>query len=316
MRNWDQLIDNYIRYCEARGLSESVLWGRRRELERWGAWLKRQRPKIQIESVTAEVIIAYIKSRTSFHAKASVCAVMSHLRNMGEYLVIEGVWSQNPLRWMRNPKLDHRRRVSKRIEKNHLLALLQCVHSVRHEYHRNLFFPILLLLYGTGIRRGELESLNLNDWNPTASTLRIVSPKSNTERLLPVPPSVVPYLEAYLPHRQNKLLSLGIQDESAFFINRDGRRAKGAVISSGIHVLAKKAKIPLITIHQFRHTCASDLLEEGLTLLQVQRVLGHACLTTTVRYTHIADPERKRAVSLHPVNSMLKKITEKGVAHV
>ena len=53
MRQWDQLVDNYLRVCEARGLSESVLLGRRRELERWGAWLKRRKPKPRVEEISS-----------------------------------------------------------------------------------------------------------------------------------------------------------------------------------------------------------------------------------------------------------------------
>jgi len=50
MRNWDQLVDNYVRVCEARGLAASVILGRRRELDRWGNWLKRKRPRPKVDT--------------------------------------------------------------------------------------------------------------------------------------------------------------------------------------------------------------------------------------------------------------------------
>jgi integrase len=58
-------------------------------------------------------------------------------------------------------------------------------------------------------------------------------------------------------------------------------------------------------LHQFRHTCASDLLAAGVPVPEVQRTLGHASIATTMRYLHIADPERHRAVQKHPVNDWL-----------
>jgi integrase len=60
-----------------------------------------------------------------------------------------------------------------------------------------------------------------------------------------------------------------------------------------------------LTLHQFRHTCASDLLEEGIRLPEVQRQLGHQAISTTVRYLHVADPQRREAVERHPINTIL-----------
>jgi site-specific recombinase XerD len=312
MRNWDQLVDNYMRVCEIRGLSESVILGRRRELERWGIWLKNRKPKPKVEEIDSNLILEYIKTRTVFHSKASVCGVMSHIRNMGEFLVNEGVWSQNPLRWIQSPKLDPRRSLPRRVEKEHLRKLFEQAALIQKPYFKSLLFTLLVTLYGLGIRRGELERLNLSDWNPTDGTLRIDSQKVNLQRVVPVPRSVFAAIESYLPMRQNQLIQLGIQEQPALFVSQRGKRISGLNVSTAIHRLAKKAEIPLVTIHQFRHSCASDLLEEGLGIHEVQKYLGHAFLATTFRYTHVADPARKQAVALHPINSILSELSLQG----
>jgi integrase len=72
-----------------------------------------------------------------------------------------------------------------------------------------------------------------------------------------------------------------------------------------VHRLAKSADVPLVSLHQFRHTCASDLLENGVSLPEVQQLLGHATVVTTTRYLQIADPERARAMKQHPLNDYL-----------
>lgn len=77
------------------------------------------------------------------------------------------------------------------------------------------------------------------------------------------------------------------------------------MISNGIPTMAQRAKIPLVSLHQFRHSCASDLLEAGVHLAEVQRILGHQGIATTVRYTHIADPQRREAIARHPLNDWL-----------
>jgi integrase/recombinase XerC len=68
-----------------------------------------------------------------------------------------------------------------------------------------------------------------------------------------------------------------------------------------------------VTVHQLRHTCASDLLENGTSLPEVQGILGHACIQSTCRYIHIAGPERKAAMALHPINSILGPDTSQEV---
>ena len=60
--------------------------------------------------------------------------------------------------------------------------------------------------------------------------------------------------------------------------------------------MARRAQVPLVSLHQFRHTCASDLLESGASLPEVRQWLGHQRVETTSRYLQIADPERARAM--------------------
>ncbi len=90
MKRWDGLMEGYVKQCETRGLSAATVAGQRHELERWGLWLKRRRPKPNLEEVDGVMLIEYIRCRTRFHAKTTVASVTSKLRLMGEYLVQEG----------------------------------------------------------------------------------------------------------------------------------------------------------------------------------------------------------------------------------
>ena len=113
-------------------------------------------------------------------------------------------------------------------------------------------------------------------------------------------------LEAYLPLRHNQLEESGLIGEEALLVSRNGQRLSGSGISNGIHDIARAAQVPIHSLHQFRHTCASDLLQAGVHLAEVQRILGHAVIATTVRYVHIADPQRRAAIALHPINEWLQ----------
>ena len=218
---------------------------------------------------------------------------------------------------MQGPKVDPRSHLPRRASREQLLAVFAEAAKSRAQYHRHLMLAALSVLYSTGIRRGELERLKLENYDITSSTLRIDGRKTGTERVVPLAPSAVQCIEAYLPQRFNVLCKAERPSEKALFVGKTGLPMHGVKMSMAVRRLAKRAKVPHVTLHQFRHSCASDLLEEGVGMAEVQRILGHAVLVTTFRYTQIADPERKKAVSRHPINQILTEspVEENEVCH-
>jgi site-specific recombinase XerD len=119
-------------------------------------------------------------------------------------------------------------------------------------------------------------------------------------------------LEAYLPRRHNQLEESALLGERALLVTRNGVRITGIAVSNGIHGIAQRAGVQIHSLHQFRHTCASDLLEAGVHEAKVQRILGHSGIGTTVRYLHIADPKRRAAMALHPLNRWLAMLRQEA----
>ena len=119
-------------------------------------------------------------------------------------------------------------------------------------------------------------------------------------------------LEAYKEAREEHLASLGLTHERALFVNRDGVRCHAERLSRGLKRLAARAGVEGLTLHRFRHTCASDLLEAGASVAEVQEVLGHRTISTTMRYLQVADPQLHGAAELHPVDAMLREETHNG----
>jgi len=298
MRRWDSLVDRYLARCVIRGLSKSTIMKRRSELDRFGGWLKRRKPKISLEQVDGDLVVRYLQERAVFRSRATLSGVISDLRVIGEHLVHEGVWQRNPLRWIRGPKMDRRRRLPKRIGAETLKALWSAAQERRDVYSRYLAVCLLSVLYGTGIRAGELERLDLDDWDSGNAILQVDGRKTGKPRNIAVGEGVWRCIEAYLPHRHNQLEKSGRIEERALVVNRVGKR----VNKQNIHTLLKRlvisAGVPNVTLHQFRHSCASDLLEAGVPLPQVQKFLGHAAISSTVRYVDVADPARSEAMIL------------------
>lgn len=245
MRRWDRLLDAYVEEYRARGVSrESVTYTQAR-LDRWGRWLKRRRPRIAIEEIDVELITGYVVNCSSFRAKATVSATLSTMRRFGDYLVHQGLWKINPLRWMKGPKITPYSRLPKRIDHAHLEAMWREAANCHGEYSSHLWVTVLALLYGTGLRRGELERLNLDAFDRTEGTLRINGRKTGYERCVPLPEMVLRCLEAYLPLRHNQLKEKGCCGECALLVSRTGKRLTGGGISNGIHAIARRAHVPI-----------------------------------------------------------------------
>ena len=307
MRRWDRFLDSYMERYRARGLSPATVACTTARLEQWGRWLKQRRPRVRIEQIDAELITRYIASRSSFRAKATVYGTLSSMRGLGDYLTREGVWTINPLRWMKGPKVTPYSRLPKRIDRAHMEALWREAANRRGEHSQHLWITVLALLYGTGLRRGELERLDIACFNRSEGTLKIDGRKTGRERCVPLPEMVLRCLESYLPQRHNVLEQRSALGETALLVTRSGERLRGESISNAIHAMARRAGVSIHSLHQFRHTCASDLLEAGVHIAQVQRILGHSGIATTVRYVHIADPQRRAAMRAHPLNDWLRQ---------
>lgn len=305
MRGWDRLLDGYLVEYGARGLADGSVERVASVLHQWGAWLKRCRPRPQLETIDAPLIERFIRSRGAFHAKSTTYGTISVMRGLGEYLVREGAWQSNPLRWMRGPRISPYHRLPARLQPSEMQAMWREAAIAPGAYRPRLWLAVLSLLYGTGLRRGELSRLTVMQFDREAALLRIDGRKTGRERQVPVPELTYRCLETYLPLRHNELARMGAVGESRLLISHQGRPLSEHAISMGIHRIAKRAGVSLRSVHQFRHTCASDLLEAGATLAEVQHILGHQYIGTTVRYTHIADPQRRAAIALHPLNEWL-----------
>lgn len=311
MYRWENLVEKHLREMKIRGMSEQYVKTTGWELDKFGVWLRKRKPKPGIGDITAEHVTKYIESRTAFSSKSTVFGVVSKLRNWGEFLVKEGYWLKNPLRWMRGPKIDHRSHLPKTISKTDMENIWNEAASLKNEYRRCLCVLMLALLYGTGMRRGELSNLKLEDWNSDKGILRVFGNKTGRERFLVPPEFTRKCLESYILLRQNMLLKRGVQDEKKLLVSSRGKTINGERVSLMLKPIALRAGIEKFHVHAFRHTCASDLLESGVGLAVVQKILGHASLGNTMLYTHVSDPEKTKAMTLHPVNKILQSC-EKG----
>ncbi|MGQ0631737.1 MAG: tyrosine recombinase XerC [Sporichthyaceae bacterium] len=151
---------------------------------------------------------------------------------------------------------------------------------------------VLELLYASGLRVGELVSLDIDDLDRARRTVRAIG-KGDKERVVPIGAPAFAAIDAWLCRGRPQVATA--DSGPALFLGVRGRRLdQRAVRTLMDRHLAGIEGVGKLSPHALRHTAATHLLHGGADLRSVQELLGHATLTTTQIYTHVS-VERLRA---------------------
>lgn len=145
---------------------------------------------------------------------------------------------------------------------------------------------MLSVYYGCGLRRTEGVQLLVEDIRPERNLLFVSKGKNYKERYVPMIGKARAHILQYLTIGRPGLLKNEYQ--AYFFIGMGGKPVQGSTMYGRVKKLMKKAKIEKpCGLHSLRHSLATHLLENGMPLAQIGKLLGHASLDTTQMYTHI-----------------------------
>jgi integrase/recombinase XerC len=206
----------------------------------------------------------------------SIRRKLAAIRAMFKFQVQERVLATNIARRLRTPKVKQRLPDVMSAEKTN--NLLDAAEGSLKE--RDIAF--LELLYGCGIRVGELVGINLEDLEVGQGWLRVRG-KGNKERQVPIPGRAVAAVERYLAVRSAP------PEERALFLSARGARLGDREVRRLVKLYALLATgDSSVHPHSFRHAYATHLLSDGADLRAIQELLGHARLSTTQKYTQVS----------------------------
>lgn len=202
-----------------------------------------------------------------------------------------------------NPLVKHKAlKVSKKIQipfsETEVNSVLNSIDTNTFEGLRDKL--IVELFYSTGIRRIELVQLQLKDIDLSQGLIKVLG-KRNKERFIPLLPTVMDTIEAYLSKR---LKLVTITNPSVFFLTKKGTKVYEMLVYRVItsyfdNISTKVKKSP----HILRHSFATHLLNNGADLNAVKDLLGHSSLAATQVYTHNNVSELKKVYEKsHPRN--------------
>lgn len=272
-----------------KGLSHNTRLSYRRDLNHFALWLNAQ--SLSLLQVRRQTVQAYLDWRVGQAFKAvSTARVLSCLRGFYRYLLREALIDQDPTLNIASPKPG--RPLPKTLTEADVERLLAApdVEDVLGLRDRTM----LELIYASGLRVTELVGLRIEQMNLRQGVIRVVG-KGDKERLVPVGDEALEWMRRYLKSSRPLLAVDASQD--VVFLSRRGSRMTRQTFWHRVRFHAHQADIhkPL-SPHVLRHAFATHLLNHGADLRVVQMLLGHADLSTTQIYTHVAT---HRLQSLH-----------------
>ncbi len=238
--------------------------------------------------------VAHLATRR--YAKRSIARKVAAVRRYFAWAARSGHVEGDPSSGLSAPRDDGRLpRVLRTDELTTLLDDPPAAVAGDHPSIRARDDAVLELLYGSGLRIGELCALGPDDLD-LARGRATVWGKGGKQRVVPLSDPAIVALRAWCDGPRRALVADGA-DAGALFVNRRGRRLTPR---DARRLLDRRAAAPTHP-HALRHTFATHLLDGGADLRAVQELLGHADLSTTQRYTHVSR-ERLRSVyeASHP----------------
>ncbi len=273
------------------GLSRNTLDSYRRDLHKFASWLERQRsvPMVQATHGDIQGFLAYLVGQEKSKATSTSRAISS-LKRLYRYLVRQNKVSTDPTLQIATPKLP--RGLPKSLTEGDVELLLSAPDVQTPLGLRDR--TMLEVLYATGLRVSELVGLKVVQISLDMGVVRVMG-KGSKERLVPLGEEALDWIKRYLVEARPLLLAGKICDE--MFVTQ---RAEGMTRQMFWFLIKKHAKHgglnkPL-SPHTLRHAFATHLLNHGADLRVVQLLLGHADISTTQIYTHVA---RERLKQLH-----------------
>lgn len=288
-------IDVYLDHLRVeRGLADQTVSAYATDLARFAAHFEACGLS-EVRELSTSVVSAYlIRLGKEGIGARSAARHLSSVRGLCRFLVRERELEADPSSLIDRPRLG--RRLPDTLTFEEVVRLLEAPGIADPRGRRDR--AMLHVMYAAGLRVSELVGLELGDVDRRRGVVRAFG-KGNKRRLVPIGDVAVEALELYLldrafhPHAARS---------SVLFLSPRGRRLTRQAFFKRVKVHARAVGIDKnVSPHKLRHSFATHLLRGGADLRSVQAMLGHADISTTEIYTHVASDHVRRAYDkAHP----------------
>ncbi|MEK7725911.1 MAG: tyrosine recombinase XerC [Nitrospirota bacterium] len=240
------------------------------------------RRALPIDNITTDSLRAYLHWLDRKGEKASSLArKLACLRSFYRFHVREGTVAKNPAEGIRSPKLP--KNLPRVLTKDDANVLMEFPEGDTALPLRDR--AILETLYSTGARVSETVGLNLGDLNQSDGLVHLRG-KGRKERIVPIGDVALQAIQTY--RASLKRATADNQPATPLFLNHRGGRLTARSVARLVSRYSSRLPGGAVSPHALRHSYATHLLDEGADLRSIQEMLGHASLSTTQKYTHLA----------------------------
>lgn len=269
-------VEGFVRYLDKdKGYSANTLAAYRNDLAQMVAFISAEQAKGMITSYD-ELLKSYLlKLREKKYSVATTARKVASARSFFRFMVDSGKMKENPARDLPSPQVA--RRTLKFLSPSEYQKMLAEIAKVSTpEAKRDAV--MVELLYGVGLRVTELVALNTSNIDLEWNCVRI-----DSKRQVPFDERLNQILANFL--RNDRLDLLYDENEKALFLNRRGKRLTRQGFWQIIKGYASRAGLTgKVTPQTLRHSFARRKLQNGVELSQIQRLLGHAYISSTRIY--------------------------------
>jgi integrase/recombinase XerD len=285
----NSLLDTFIDHLWLEdGLSKNTLDSYRADLSHFNTWLDKRDSDLLAASQAD--IQQYLAVKFPQSKPRSISRLIASLRRFYRYALRENLIKTDPTLQIESPKLP--RSLPKSLNESEVEDLLNAPNITQPIGLRDR--AMLELLYASGLRVSELVNVKVNEVSTYDGVVRVTGKGSKT-RLVPMGQEAADWIDQYLKTARPKILD-GQMTDAMFTTTRGSAMTRQAFW----YLIKRYALVAGITKHMsphvLRHAFATHLLNHGADLRVVQMLLGHADISTTQIYTHVA---RERLKSLH-----------------
>ena len=270
-------IANYLEYLDKiRGLSKNTTLSYKRDLEKFGSFLLKQKISTY-EEINSDTCSRWIGDLylNEIDAK-SIQRHISSLKGFFSFLIKNNIVINSPMSNIVSPKAT--KKLPNVLSPEEIEILVSFSPKSTQDFRD---IAIIELIYSSGLRVSEATNVKLDDFEDNRNFLRVLGKGSKT-RLVPVGHYANDAISAWLEKRNS------IHSESKYlFLNLRGKKISTRSVQERIRKISVIQGLPPVNPHMLRHSFATHLLESSGDLRSIQELLGHSSLSTTQIYTKL-----------------------------
>jgi len=279
-------IQDFLNFLDTeKGYADNTIAAYRNDLTQFLRYLEQQDRYSAWAEVDKDTIISYVLNlKEREYTSSTVARKVAAIKSFFHYLMAEKIIVDDPTATLDSPKV--KKRLPKAISREDIERLLAApAQGTSAKSQRD--HALLEMLYASGMRVTELVSLDVSDVNLASDTVRVRGKKtSSKERIIPVGDQALEALRTYV--NKGRMQLMRDPDERALFLNHRGQR----LTRQGLWLIIKHYVDEVgisedVTPHTLRHSFAAHKLSQGKSLQDIQKLLGHANISTTQVYQHV-----------------------------